>query len=161
MKQIFLSICLLINTALYAQTAKPAEIYHVDADAESDVAAAVKKANTEGKHVMLMLGGNWCKWCRMFYKFCNTTPSIDSLLKADYVVVHINYSKENKNPELLKKLEYPQRFGFPVFVVLDEKGNRLHTQNSGYLEEGEGYSEKKVLEFLKHWNSSALSDENY
>ena len=34
----------------------------------------------------------------------------------------INYSKENKNPETMALLEYPQRFGFPVLVVLDAAG---------------------------------------
>jgi len=49
----------------------------------------------------------------------------------------------------LSGLGYPQRFGFPVFVVLDDKGNRLHTHNSDYPEEGKYHSKEKVLEFLK------------
>ncbi|HSI90563.1 MAG TPA: hypothetical protein VK927_05565, partial [Adhaeribacter sp.] len=62
---------------------------------------------------------------------------------------------------LLKELDYPQRFGFPVFVVLNEKGQRLHTQNSAYLEEDKGYSRKKVLEFLQQWSKPALDPANY
>ena len=60
----------------------------------------------------------------------------------------VNYSKENKNLAEMKKLEFPQRFGFPVFVILDSNGKRIHTQNSSYLEEGDGYSKKKVIDFL-------------
>ena len=125
------------------------------------VVGATANAKDNRKHVLLQIGGNWCKWCRLFDKWSQENAVVDSILKADYVVTHINYSKENKNEDLLKLLGYPQRFGFPVFVVLDAEGNRLHTQNSAYLEEGEGYSEKKVVEFLKHWNRQALSDKTY
>ena len=136
-------------------------VYNPKADAIMDLNMAVKKANAEGKHVMVQLGGNWCKWCRMFYNWSHENKTIDSLLTADFIVLHSNYSKENKNPELMKRLDYPQRFGFPVFIIVDGNGNRLHTQNTGYLEEGEGYSEKKVAEFLKQWNKEALKAENY
>jgi thiol:disulfide interchange protein len=136
-------------------------VYNPQADAMLDLNEAVTKANAKGKHVLVQIGGNWCKWCRMFYTWSHENATIDSLINADYVVLHSNYSKENKNPELMKRLEYPQRFGFPVFVILDGSGNRLHTQNTGYLEDGEGYSEKKVAEFLKQWNASAIKEENY
>jgi len=61
----------------------------------------------------------------------------------------------------LKKLEYPQRFGFPVFVILDSNGKRIHTQNSAYLEEDKGYSRKKVLDFLNQWSPDALNPNLY
>ena len=136
-------------------------VYNPKADAIAELNEAVAKANAGNKHVLIQLGGNWCKWCRMFYKWSHENKTIDSLLTADYVVLHSNYSKENKNPELMKRLDYPQRFGFPVFVIMDGKGNRIHTQNTGYLEDGEGYSEKKVAEFLKQWNVSAVTGSNY
>ncbi len=79
----------------------------------------------------------------------------------NYVVVKLNYSKENKNEKSLERLEYPNRFGYPIFVVLDGNGKRVHTQNSAYLEEGQGYSEKKVLDFLKHWTVKALDPKTY
>lgn len=137
------------------------KLYDPTANTTEQIQKAVAEAEKSNKHILLEIGGNWCKWCRLFNKFSESTPTVDSVLKADFVIVHINYSKENKNLELLKKLEFPQRFGFPVFVVLDEKGNRIHTQNSAYLEEGEGYGEKKVVEFLNHWNREALLEKNY
>jgi thiol:disulfide interchange protein len=121
---------------------KTFNLYSPVANASEQITLAVDKASESGKHILLQIGGNWCKWCRMFHQFSKTTPVVDSLLNADYIVIHINHSKENKNEEILKELEFPQRFGFPVFVVLDGQGSRIHTQNSAYLEEGEGYSEK-------------------
>ena len=135
--------------------------YDPAADAVKEVNDAIAKAKSSNKNVLLQIGGNWCKWCRLYDRWSHSTPLVDSLIKADFVVVHVNFSPENKNPELMKKLGYPQRFGFPVIVILDKDGNRIHTQNTAYLEEGDGYSEKKVEEFLKNWNAEALSEKNY
>lgn len=161
MKKLLLFFALLSPIAVVNAQTTELKFYDPNADAMKEVNDAVIRANESNKHVLLQIGGNWCKWCRLYDTWSHNTPKIDSLIKADYVVVHVNFSPENKNPELMKKLEYPQRFGFPVIVILDKKGNRIHTQNTGYLEEGEGYSEKKVEEFLKSWNVNAFNEINY
>lgn len=141
-------------------------IYDPMANAESQINEAVKKANLEQKHVLLKIGGNWCIWCARLHSFFNTDKMLDSLLKADYVMVNINYSPENKNLKILKQLDYPQRFGFPVLVILDGKGKRLHTQDSGLLEAPKEisstyYDRDKVAGFLKNWKYAALKPANY
>ncbi len=83
---------------------------------------------------------------------------LDSLIKANYEVVKVNYSKENDNHELLATLGYPQRFGFPVFVILDGTGKVLHTQDSGYLEEDKGYSQEKVERLLINWSALTMKE---
>ena len=62
---------------------------------------------------------------------------------------------------MLARLNFPQRFGFPVFVILDGKGNRIHTQNSAFLEKGESYDRDHVLRFFKNWSPAALNPANY
>lgn len=138
-----------------------AKLYHPDADAKADIAAAVKKAAASHKNVLLQLGGNWCIWCIYFNDLVKNDAELDKYLRANYVVVHVNYSPENKNEQVLADLGYPQRFGFPVFVVLDDKGKRLHTQNSAYLEEGKGHSKAKVLEFFQNWSPAAIDPKSY
>src|SRR6185437_16961218 len=108
----------------------------------------------------LQIGGNWCIWCMRFNEFVHS-DSLWHTLNDNYVVVHVNYSPENKNEKVLARLGYPQRFGYPVFVILDSKGNRIHTQSSGYLEEGKGHSKAKVAEFLRQWSPAALDPKTY
>jgi len=162
MKNIAISIFLILAVlgTGYAQESK-VTIYNPLADAKVDINAAVAKAASENKHVLIQVGGNWCGWCVKFHKLLHTDTTIDSLLKADYVFILVNYSKENKNLPVLKELDFPQRFGFPVLVVLDKTGKRIHTQDSGLLEAGDGYDAKKVLGFLKGWNVAALDPKNY
>lgn len=146
----------LISLSLSAQQA--VKIYNPEADAKAEVAAAVAKAATEGKHVFLQIGGNWCPWCVKFHKMVAEDVKLDSLVKANYEVVKVNFSKENDNHKLLATLGYPQRFGFPVFVILDEKGNVLHTQDSGYLELEKGYNREKVERLFQMWSAYTMKE---
>jgi hypothetical protein len=59
MKSFLLSIVFLFSVAaLKAQEEKPS-IYNPAADAKLEIQKAVKQAKTEGKHVLLQIGGNW------------------------------------------------------------------------------------------------------
>jgi hypothetical protein len=62
-------------------------------------------------------------------------------------------------------LNYPNRFGYPVFVILDQNGKELHIQDSGILENCDpnikGYDTTKVVTFLKMWNVRALDPATY
>lgn len=142
----------------FCQTEKKL-IYNPSADAKAELQNAIQKAKKENKNVLIQVGGNWCPWCIKFHNYLETTPTLDSLVKADYVFILVNYSKENKNEAILKELEYPQRFGFPVLLVLNTEGKRIHTQDSGLLESGEGYDFKKVKGFLSGWTVRAVNPE--
>lgn len=137
------------------------KLYNPKANVEKDVSAALAKAKKQGKHVFLQVGGNWCVWCYKFNSFVQLDTSLKKILNDNYIVYHLNYSKENKNLDYMKKLGYPQRFGFPVMVILDVEGNRLHTQNSALLEKGNGYDQGKVKEFLLQWAPSAFNEAQY
>jgi len=122
-----LDFCAGLIITSVAQEKKP-ELYHPTANAKADIAAAVKKAAAENKHVFLQLGGNWCGWCILYHNLVTTNDTLKTYMEKNYVTVHINYSQENFNEEVFKSLDYPQRFGFPVFVILDSNGQRLHTK---------------------------------
>ena len=160
MKKLVL-FCLFFLVQDFAFAQSDSLIYHPEADAKAEFEEAARRAVAEKKHVVVMIGGNWCRWCRIFEKFRLSNQNVVSAVDTGFVWMHLNYSKENKNPEMMARLGYPQRFGFPVFVVLDGSGQRLHTQNSAYLEEDEGYSEKKVVEFLQQWSPAALQPGPY
>ena len=161
MKLLLLALSFFIYAVVDAQSKDTAHLYNPNANAEKEIAAAVKKAKAEHKFVLMQGGGNWCIWCKRFSITVANDPKLDSIVNADFVVYHLNYSEENKNEKLFAKYGYPQRFGFPVFIILDDKGNRIHTQNSEYLEEGKGYNKDKIADFFKAWSPAALDPANY
>jgi thiol:disulfide interchange protein len=159
MKYFILSLLLLVSLTLKSQEA--AKLYNPDADAKNDLSAALQAAKEQNKHVLLQVGGNWCSWCFKLHGFFESETKVDSILKADYVLLRINYSKENKNPEVLASLGYPQRFGFPVLLVLNQNGERLHTQDTALLELDKGYDPEKVSRFLLNWNTTSVDPGSY
>jgi thioredoxin-related protein len=162
MNRIILTAILLMTIAAAgAQDMTKFKLYNPAEDAEKAIAAAVQEAKEAGKHVMIQVGGNWCIWCARFNDFTTGDEAIHEYIKNNYVVYHLNYSPENKNKEVLARYGYPQRFGFPVFLILDGDGKLIHTENSAYLEEGKGYGKLKVIEFLKNWSKAAFDPAQY
>jgi hypothetical protein len=142
--------------------AQEKKLYDPVADPEKDIAAAIQKAKQENKFVLIQGGGNWCSWCIEFARFAKADPQIDSVINAGFIWYHLNYSKENENKKAFAQLGYPQRFGYPVFIILNGMGERLHTQNSEYLEDGKkSYNKLKVQAFLEMWSPRALDPKMY
>ena len=140
------------------------KVYNEDINPIEQIDQAVAKAKTEGKYVICQVGGNWCPWCLLFADFISNDTTISKMIDDNFVYIHVNYnprkSKDAEKAELAKKLmerlNRPARFGFPVFVVLDEEGKVIHIQDSGLLEEGKGYNQEKVLSFFKNWTPKAV-----
>jgi thioredoxin-related protein len=153
MKSFIVAGMLLFALPLTTSAQEKPKLYHPEANAQQEIDAAVVRASKEHKQVLLQIGGNWCKWCIRFHNLVTHNDSLHRLMEDNYVVVHVNYSPENKNEVLLEKLGKPQQYGFPVFVILNSKGKLIHTQNSGDLEEGEGHSPAKVSAFLRRWKA--------
>ena len=155
------TISLLLSGFLFSQDLSKFRLYDPKENASTAIAGAVKKAKETKKHVFIQVGGNWCIWCARFNDIVQTDASVDSVVKDNYVVYHLNYSPENKNDKVLAKYGFPQRFGFPVFLVLDGNGKLIHTQNSAYLEQDKSYNHEKVKEFFLNWAPSALDPKQY
>jgi thioredoxin-related protein len=152
-----LIVLLFLSGATLVSKAQEAKLYNPTANAQKDIAAAIAKAKQENKFVLIQGGGNWCSWCIEFARFAKEDVKIDSVMKASFIWYHLNYSKENENKAMFAKLGYPQRFGYPVFIILNGNGERIHTQNSEYLENGaKGYNQQKVQNFLEMWSPRVL-----
>lgn len=139
---------------------KPNLPYDEKINAMEQLENALAEANATNRYVLAQVGGNWCPWCVRFAQFADTNAAVHELFEKNFVYIHINYSKANKNLDVMKRLGNPGRFGYPVFVILDRSGQVLHIQNSAYLEEGKGYSEKKVVDCFSNWTEKAIMTYN-
>ena len=141
---------------LLLQLAYSEEIYNTSADAMADIKSAIALAKETDKHVFVKVGGNWCGWCKMYAKFTKADKDNMRVMEDDYVFVLVNWSTENKNPDAMSYLGNPERFGFPVFVIIDGDGKVLHTQDSALLEDGKVYNKKHIMRFLTVWTAGAV-----
>lgn len=146
-----------------AQKALP-KVYDEDINPLKQIDKAVAKAKKERKNVICQVGGNWCPWCLRFADFITNDTSISKVIDENFVYIHVNYNprksesaeKQQQAKALMERLNNCGRFGFPVFVVLDENGKVMHIQDSSFLEEGQGYNQEKVLRFFKGWTPKSI-----
>jgi thioredoxin-related protein len=151
-----LAIILLLFSSEAINAQEPKKLYDPTLDGMKQIKEAVASAGSHGKHVLIQYGGNWCSWCIRFDAFCKADTAISKVISDNYVPVKLNYDPSNKNEPANEYLGNPVRFGFPVFIILDGKGKVLHIQDSGFLEEGKGYSREKVLRFFNNWTADAI-----
>lgn len=131
--------------------------YHPEENAEAKIAELTAQAKKENKNIMIQAGGNWCIWCLRFNNYVQTTPELKKLVDDNYIYYHLNYSPDNKNEKIFAKYGNPgDKYGYPVFIVLDKDGKQIHTQDSSVLEEGKGYSLDKVKKFFEDWKPKAM-----
>lgn len=164
MKRLIFLAVLFINV-LSAGAQTKVKVYDESINPDSQITAAVEKAASSGKFVVAQLGGNWCKWCIRFARFVEADPELKKLVDDNFEFIHVNYNPrsnetatdESATKAALKRLGNPVRFGYPVLVVLDTDGNVIHTQDSGFLESGDGYDKEKVARFFETWTPEAVN----
>lgn len=126
--------------------------YNPKEDAEAKINTLIKRAKAEKKNIIIQAGGNWCIWCLRFNHFVHTTPELKNIIDNNYLYYHLNYSPENKNEKAFAKYgDEGKKLGYPFIIVLNSDGKTIHIQESGVLEEGNGYSLKKVKTFFNAW----------
>lgn len=162
-KTIIAFVALLLTVAVNAQTGLK-KVYNEDINPIEQIDQAIAKAKSEGKFVICQVGGNWCIWCLRFADFITNDTTISKLINDNFEYIHVNYNprksegaeKAAQAAALMARLDNCGRFGFPVFVVLDDAGKVIHIQDSSFLEEGKGYSQEKVLRFFKNWTPKVV-----
>ncbi|WP_048747577.1 thioredoxin family protein [Capnocytophaga ochracea] len=157
-KYFFIALLCWGGTALWSQNSEEIskeragyeQPYHPEEDGDTRITQLLKQAKKEHKKVLVQIGGNWCVWCLRFNHLVTTTPELKSILDKKYIFYHLNFSPENKNEKAFKKYGNPgAQYGYPSFLILNEKGDVLFTQKSEDLESGKGYDVKKVKKFLQ------------
>lgn len=152
MKLKTLLFMILVSTvSMFAQTEKTEKLFDPTRNPFDDLIIAVDEAGKSSKRIILDVGGEWCIWCHRIDAFMNNTEEIKSLLDKKFIVLKVNFSKENKNEKFLS--QYPTIEGYPHFFVLEKDGSLLHSQNTGELEKDKDYDKEKFLAFLNKWKA--------
>ena len=158
---IILAAALFVLAANAQEQTALKKVYNEEINPLEQIDQALEQARAEGKFVICQVGGNWCPWCLRFAEYITNDSTINALVEQNFVYIHVNYHPRKAtewSAAMMKRLNNPARFGFPVFVVLDEHGKVLHIQDSSFLEEGKSYNQEKVLRFFKNWTPKAVRE---
>jgi thiol:disulfide interchange protein len=149
---------LLATVVLQAEPEYPKmgpDIYDTQASGVVLISAALKKAKSEQKHVLLKFGANWCIWCRRLHDTFERNDAVRAVLEKNYVLVQIDVNHrggKSRNEGVDARYGNPSKLGLPALVVLDADGKQLTTQETGALENGKSaHDPAKVVAFLQKW----------
>jgi len=128
-----------------------ADAYDPTADADKDLEAAKVIARREGRQILLLVGGDWCPWCRKLASYIEDNQSVRAVLANGFVVQKVNVSDETSNTGFLNP--YPAIEDYPHLFILDADGNLLHSQGTAGLEKSGSYDQTRLLAVLNKVNT--------
>ena len=131
------------------------QLYKADANAAQDIRRALAAAGKQHKNVLLDFGGNWCIDCHVLENAFHQ-PRIAPLLNANYIVVHVDVGKYEKNLDLARKYHVNLEKGVPSLAVLDALGKVLYATVD--FERARMMSEDDVIQFLDKWKPAATGN---
>lgn len=125
------------------------------------VTSAMERAAAENKRVLLILGGDWCGWCKVLENDIDESEELTAIISRHYVVAKVHC--DSGSPGIRYKPRKQPRYGasfvnirakaYPHLVILDSDGNRLLSRDMGGLVENRRYSEPKLLRILNRHKS--------
>lgn len=126
------------------------KVFDPTRDSAKDLRAAIEQARTEHKNILMDVGGNWCPWCILLDRTLHDDPALHTLVEKNYVVLRVNFSRENENLNFLGT--YPKAKGYPAWYVLSPKGKLLKAEDTSELEQTHnldaGYNKETLKTFL-------------
>jgi thioredoxin 1 len=141
--------CLLILISA-AIAAAAQSVYDEKADAEAQIRAAVVAASRNKKNIVLDFGGNWCFDCHVLDDEMRR-PELAPLIEANYIVVHIDVGRFDKNVRIAERYHVPLKKGVPALAVLDSEGKLLYAQEEGQFEDARHLSRSSLKQFFEKW----------
>jgi thioredoxin 1 len=146
-------LALHVSAVLLAQEPQTKDIYPKPAQAGKDLTAALATARHDKKRVILDFGANWCGDCHVLDRYFQEEPNA-GLVKANFVVVHVNVDKFDKNKDIALKYKVPLDKGIPALAVLDTDGKLLYSQADGQFESMRTLKSSALTVFLNQWKPS-------
>jgi thioredoxin 1 len=134
-----------------AQTALPnAHIYPGVEAAKPEIQAALVKARTEHKRVLLDFGGDWCGDCQVLNYYMHQAPNAE-LLENNYILVDVNIGHIDQNLDLGEKYGVVLKKGVPALSVVRADGSVVYAQKTGEFENMREMKSQDLTTFLQAW----------
>lgn len=124
------------------------QLYRADANAREEIREATATAGKQNKRILLVFGGNWCSDCHILDNAFHQ-PRIAPLLSDNFLVVHVDVGKYDKNLDLAKKYHIDLEKGVPSVAVLNGNGSFLYSTSE--FEKARLLTEDDVVQFLDKW----------
>jgi thioredoxin-related protein len=96
---------------------------------------AKRQAAAGGKRILIIAGGDWCRWCHVLDRFLRERQDINETIGASFVTLKLEVGENGTSAEVLDKL--PTAAGYPHFWVLSAEGQLIASIDTASLEQGQ------------------------
>ncbi|MBT8427192.1 MAG: thioredoxin family protein [Erythrobacter sp.] len=128
-----------------------ARSFAVSDDAAAEVDAALERAMSSSKHVMLVMGANWCHDSRALAGWLET-PRFERLVEAEYELVFVNIGMpqtgDGHNLDIAARFGLEELPGTPNLLVLTPFGTLVNGDTATTWRNAASRSEDEIYEEL-------------
>jgi thiol:disulfide interchange protein len=140
-----------VSITALSELTVPATPYNEKANADAAVDAAFARAKTNGKRVLIDLGGNWCADCRILAGLMEL-PEMHAFLDAHYEMVSVDVGRFDRN------LDIPARFGIttrlegvPAILVSTPGGKLVNPGRVSAIQDARHMTPQALADWLAQW----------
>lgn len=153
---LFISALLLVAATTSAGSQATQLGYDPVADPFEQYQSAIAQAKAQNKLVLVIAGGDWCRWCHVLNHFVSDNSDVDFALHDAFVVVKVYVGDENYNEFFFSQL--PEARGAPHFWIVSADRSVLASQSTGSFEHGRnGYDKQEFLHFIDQWRQRSAT----
>lgn len=125
-------------------------LYPPVAQAQSDLAAAEKRAAASGHRVLVVFGANWCYDCHVLDAALGSPDFAQLVTSYERVEVNVGDTGQD-NLDLAKRIGVDISKGVPALAVLDGQGKVLVAQAQGEFQDTRTLQADTLKTFLQTW----------
>ena len=142
---VLLAVCSL-SAPCFADEAR----YNPAANPFADLQQAKAAAGKNGKHILLIAGGNWCNWCQALDQYLQDNTDVHAELHKTFVVIKAYVGEENMNVKFFDTL--PKFTGVPHFWIFTPEGKVVESVASAIFEDKYlRYDKPALLKFIRQY----------
>ena len=125
--------------------------YLPSANPTEDLNKARQSAASTNRRILVVAGGDWCRWCHVLDRFLADNNDVKSELYKTFVVVKVYVGEDKDNELFFSKL--PAAVGYPHFWVLSGDGKLVKSVSTSGFEKGDNsYNKNDFLAFIDRYN---------
>jgi hypothetical protein len=155
---VFAALALLVFAAATSHAADLG--YDREADPFDQYRDAIARAAASDKLVLIIAGGDWCRWCHVLNRFVNSNEDVEQRLNDTFVVMKVYVGPGNYNELFFSQL--PEAYGAPHFWIVSPNREVLASQSTAKLERGKStYDKASFLAFIDSWQKVIAGPERH
>jgi hypothetical protein len=134
--------------------------YDPKADPFEQYQQAIATAEASNKLVLIIAGGDWCRWCHVLNRFVEKNADVERSLSDTFVVMKVYVGPGNFNELFFSQL--PTAYGAPYFWIVSPEREVLGAQSTAKLERGTStYDKDRFLAFIDSWRQRLDTPERH